>query len=103
MTHPSFKTNYVERVCLGDATSMSNQQLKTKEEIKRPGRANLSTRRQLRNKQQEKPRVKKKKAFKAYYIMNYICACQSQRRGHLKRQCQKRLLLTCKNTFDICS
>lgn len=37
MTHPSFKTNYVERVCLGDATSMSNQQLKTKKEIKKAG------------------------------------------------------------------
>lgn len=36
MTHPSFKSNYVERVCLGDATSMPNQQLKTRKEIKKP-------------------------------------------------------------------
>lgn len=35
MTHPSFKTNYVERVCLEDATSMPNRQLKTRKEIKK--------------------------------------------------------------------
>lgn len=35
MTHPSFRTNYLEMPCLGDATRMSDQQLKTKKGIKK--------------------------------------------------------------------
>lgn len=37
MTHPSFKTNYLEIACLGDATGMYNQQLKTRKKIEKAG------------------------------------------------------------------
>lgn len=85
MTRPSSKTNYVERVCLGDATGMSNHQLKTKKEITKA----RDSKSQQQKKAQNQATVKAK-CKEAQCIMNYVCASQSECRGHLKRQCQKK-------------